>query len=195
MSCPDAWRRADFSGNYVNIRCQVDAKDERVECDIVYLPYVLGYATSGSDIQFVVMEESGGACRPTPILKCDIFSEKTLALKVFYNLAFLLDQMERLAHRSASFGIVPFYPDENEKRKIEMLDNMIERTITRDLRISKEDLDRLAKIYKSLETLSEDKGSLEMHLQTVENFNVTTTSLTVRLSPLGDMRKPSEDEI
>ncbi|KAL3672513.1 hypothetical protein V7S43_001813 [Phytophthora oleae] len=36
------------------------------------LPHILGYATSGSDIQFIAIEKSDGRCNSTPILRWDI---------------------------------------------------------------------------------------------------------------------------
>ncbi|KAF4032636.1 hypothetical protein GN244_ATG15452 [Phytophthora infestans] len=59
------------------------------------LPYILGYATSGQYLQVVAIEKSGRTCRPTALLpKFSILQDKTVALKLFYNLAFFAENGE-----------------------------------------------------------------------------------------------------
>ncbi|RLN06497.1 hypothetical protein BBJ28_00026608, partial [Nothophytophthora sp. Chile5] len=158
------------------------------------LPYILGYATSGADLQMVAIERSDGSCRPTPILACDILTETARALKVFYNLAFLLREMSSLVKRSLWCDLVPFVPNVNEKRKIVLLDEVVERTITRSHDVSAADFERLVNVYKTLAELSAE-GSPVTHLQTVEELREKNGRLIVELSPVGCIRRPERDEV
>ncbi|ETM48304.1 hypothetical protein L914_07145, partial [Phytophthora nicotianae] len=147
------------------------------------LPYILGYATSGSDLQVVAIERSDGPCRATVILDFNIFEDKAGALKVFYNLAFLLHKMAKLTKRSDACDLVPFVPDENEKRKIVLLDGFIERTIQRTQSGGEMDVERLKSVYETLQGL--DESSPVTHLQTVEKLSVKRDGrLVVELSPI-----------
>ncbi|RLN06117.1 hypothetical protein BBJ28_00023744, partial [Nothophytophthora sp. Chile5] len=156
------------------------------------LPYILGYATSGSRLQMVAIERSDGPCRPTPILTCHILTEKARALKVFYNLAFLLAQMSSLVKRSSWCNLLPFVPDVNEKRELVLLDDVVERTIRRTQCTSAEDIERLVDVYKTLANLS-DGCSRVMHLQTVVDLRKNDDCLVVTLSPIGSRRVPESD--
>ncbi|KAL7684455.1 hypothetical protein Plhal304r1_c035g0108161 [Plasmopara halstedii] len=40
------------------------------------LPYILGYATSGSDLQVVAIKRSDGPCRASVILDFSVFEDK-----------------------------------------------------------------------------------------------------------------------
>ncbi|ETP46309.1 hypothetical protein F442_07435 [Phytophthora nicotianae P10297] len=147
------------------------------------LLYMLGYATSGSDLQVVAIERSDGPCRATVILDFNIFEDKAGALKVFYNLAFLLHKMAKLTKRSYACDLVPFVPDENEKRKIVLLDGFIERTIQRTQSGGEMDVERLKSVYETLQGL--DESSPVTHLQTVEKLSVKRDGrLVVELSPI-----------
>ncbi|RLN10509.1 hypothetical protein BBJ28_00025772 [Nothophytophthora sp. Chile5] len=160
------------------------------------LPYILGYATSGADLQMVAIEISNGPCRPTPILACNIFMEKARTLKVFYNLAFLLREMSLLVNRSSWCNLLPFVPDVNEKRKLVLLDGAIERTITRTQCSSAEDFERLVDVYKTLKGVEVSAGGSPVtHLQTVEMLREKDDRLVVVLSPVGSRRVPESDEV
>ncbi|KUF96671.1 hypothetical protein AM587_10001737 [Phytophthora nicotianae] len=158
------------------------------------LPYILGYATSGSDLQVVAIERSDGPCRATVILDFSVFEDKAGALKVFYNLVFLLHQMAKLTKRSYACDLEPFVPDENEKRKIVLLDGFIERTIQRTQSGGEMDVERLKSVYETLQGL--DESSSVTHLQTVEKLSVKRDGrLVVELSPIGYLRLPTIDEL
>lgn len=159
------------------------------------LPDMLGYATSGDDLQLVVIERTEGSRRSTIILDFSIFRDKATTLKVFYNLAFLFHEMATLTNRSYACGLEPFVADENEKRKIVLLDGVIERTIKCELGSGSNDFKRLVNVYETLQKLSTE-GSLVTHLQTVEELTVKRNSrLIVEMSPIGYLRLPTSDEV
>ncbi|KAE9032498.1 hypothetical protein PR002_g9142 [Phytophthora rubi] len=158
------------------------------------LPYILGYATSGDDLQLVTIERTDGPCRAKVIADFSIFEDRAGALKVFYNLALLLHQMAKLTKRSYACGLEPFVPDENEKRKIVLLGGFIERTIKGTRSSGEMDVERLKSVYETLQGL--DEGSPVTHLQTVEKLSVKQDGrLVVELSPIGYLRLPTIDEV
>ena len=159
------------------------------------LPYILGYATSGDDLEVVAIERTDGVCRSTSLLEFSIFEDRACALKAFYNLALLLHQMAKLTKRAYACGLEPFVPDVNDKRSIELLDRLIVRTIKPTQCSGPDDFKRLVHIYKTLEGLQAE-GSAVTHLQTVESSGVKRNgSLVVNISSIGYLRYPTSDEV
>lgn len=157
------------------------------------LPFVLGYATSGAHLRVVAIERANRSCRVSTLFDFSIFDDKDLALKVFYNLAFVLHQMSKLTKRPYPCGLQPFVPDLNKARQIILLDKVVERTIKPTP--GTEDLARLVNVYQTLRE-SSSEGSAVTHLQTVEKMVETEDgSLVVSLSPIGYLRLPTKDEV
>jgi serine/threonine protein kinase len=153
------------------------------------LPYILGYATSGEQLRVVTIDRH--LCAYT-ILECfSIFQHKEEVLKLFYNLPFFFQKMTTLSKMTCPCPLLPYTPYVNEKRKIELMDEMVQRTIDRVQCRDQEDFDRLTNIYVTLQALN-DKGSGMTHLQTVRKLSITKRRLVVQLGPLGFERAPED---
>ncbi|KAL7999917.1 hypothetical protein Plhal703r1_c23g0096741 [Plasmopara halstedii] len=133
-------------------------------------PVHLGLRYIRDDIQVVAIERSDGPFRATMIVEFSVLEDRAGALKILYNLALLLHQMAKLTKRSYACDLEPFVPDENEKRKIVLLDGSIERTIKHTQSGGEMDVERLKSVYETLRGL--DEGSPITHLQTVEKLNL-----------------------
>ncbi|KAG1705996.1 hypothetical protein DVH05_002559 [Phytophthora capsici] len=154
------------------------------------LPYILGYATSGEQLRLVRIDRN---LRAHTICEFQsIFRQAAEVIKAFYNLTFLLYQMHLLSNRIGSSTLMPFRPITNEKRTIQVMDDMIIRTIKRRDRV---DFERLADIYSTLRDLN-NRVHERTHLQTVRKLDRKWSHLRVQLSPLGNVRTPVDvDEV
>ncbi|KAL3658720.1 hypothetical protein V7S43_016356 [Phytophthora oleae] len=158
------------------------------------LPYILGFTTAGNNLRVVAIERTDGPCRSEHILDVNIFLNKAGALKLFYNLAFLLHHMDITTKHPYKCGLIPFEPNDDEKRTIVLLDGGIERTI-KSSGYSIKDFERIVDIYTKLQELSTE-GSTTTHLQSVEESKTTEDgSLVVALSPVDYLRRPKVDEL
>ncbi|KAG1698756.1 hypothetical protein DVH05_014711 [Phytophthora capsici] len=157
------------------------------------LPYTLGYATSGERLRVVTIDRH---LNPHTIFDFQsIFQQRAQVIKMFYNLPFFLHKMSVLAKRTCPSYLMPFTPDENHKRKIELRDNVIVRTIQRKQCRDDVDFERLVDIYSTLQDL-DDRAQKRTHLQIVRNLDVKKSRLCVQLSPLGNVRAPVDvDEV
>ncbi|EGZ05536.1 hypothetical protein PHYSODRAFT_533672 [Phytophthora sojae] len=153
------------------------------------LPYTLGYVTSGDWLGIVVVGEDLYAG-----LVLQIRSIRRLvadAIKVFYNLPFLLERMITVSKFRRLTQLTPYTPVEGEKCTIELVDGAIERTIERRQCEDDEAFERLVCIYKTLQDLGNSNDTERTHLQTVESLELHTEyKLVVRLTPLGSCREP-----
>ncbi|KAG6942650.1 hypothetical protein JG688_00018003 [Phytophthora aleatoria] len=157
------------------------------------LPYILGYATSGERLRVVMIDRHLHA---NTILEFpSIFQQPAEVIKMFYNLAFFFHKMTILSKRTCPSPLMPFTPDVNGKRKIELMDEMIIRTIKREQCRDDVDFERLADIYATLQDLDK-RVHVRTHLQTVRKLDVKKGLLRVHLSPLGHVRSPEDvDEV
>eukprot|EP00644_Phytophthora_capsici_P011560 jgi/Phyca11/537210/estExt2_fgenesh1_pg.C_PHYCAscaffold_790005 len=157
------------------------------------LPYILGYATSGARLRVVMIDRH---LHSDAILEFQsIFQQRAEVIKLFYNLAFFFHKMSVLAKRTCPSSLMPFTPDVNRKRKIELMDDVIVRTIKRNQCRDRVDFRRLADIYATLQELN-NRVRERTHLQIVRKLRLKKRLLRVQLSPLGTVRPPMNvDEV
>ncbi|DAZ93495.1 TPA: hypothetical protein N0F65_007863 [Lagenidium giganteum] len=149
------------------------------------LPYILGYAACGDDLQLLVIEKkSDWECRVLVIGEFSIVQDRASVLKVFYNLAAVFLLMNKLTQRLYSCNLIPFIPDENERRKLVLLDGFVERTIKCPWTGDTADIKRLKSVYEALRGLGAPSNMT--HLQTVEELSVGQNNrrLVVQLAPI-----------
>ncbi|GMF35616.1 unnamed protein product [Phytophthora lilii] len=157
------------------------------------LPYTLGYATSGERLRVVMIDRHRD--RHTILEFPSIFQQPSQVIKMFYNLAFFFQKMSVLAKRTCPSSLMPFTPDVNGKRKIEVMDGVIMRTIKREQCLDDVDFKRLADIYVTLQDLN-NRVRERTHLQIVRKLDLKKSLLRVQLSPLGNVRPPMDvDEV
>ncbi|KAE8983720.1 hypothetical protein PF011_g21064 [Phytophthora fragariae] len=87
--------------------------------------------------------------------------------------------------------LMPFTPDVNDKREIELINDVIRRTIKREQCRDEMDFKRLADIYTTLQDLN-NRVREKTYLQTVRKLNLKDDLLCVRLSPLGCIQPPQD---
>ncbi|CAK4665499.1 unnamed protein product, partial [Aphanomyces euteiches] len=158
------------------------------------LPYILGYATSGSRLKIVVIDRSLHAEKVLEFYS--ILAQKEDVVKTFYNLSFFLAAMIKLSKRSCESTLMPYTPHATNRRTIELMDDVVKRTINRDQCAGEDDFRRLINVYKTLQALSNRERG-RSHLQTVRKLKLTDqndSSLKVQLAPLGFSRKPENAE-
>jgi hypothetical protein len=151
------------------------------------LPYILGYATSGEQLRVVTIDRHLHV--ETIFEWTSIFLQKAEVIKLFYNLPFYLKTMTILAKKTWSSPLLPYTPNVNEKRTIELMDDVIQRTITLRQCRDQVDFDRLTDIYTTLQALNKEPPG-NTHLQTVRKLNKNKSKLVVLLGPLGFVRLP-----
>lgn len=155
------------------------------------LPYILGYATSGSELKIVTIDRN--LQMDTIVEFASIFDEKVKVVKTFYNLSAIIANMIRLSKKTCSSDLIPFHKHLNEKRSIILLDGMVQRTVKREQCEDDTDFHRLVDIYRDLRTLN-TRVRERTHLQTVYNFvtpGERNARFIVQLQPLGFRRNPA----
>ncbi|KAE9050223.1 hypothetical protein PR001_g2588 [Phytophthora rubi] len=88
---------------------------------------------------------------------------------------------------------MPYTPDVTKRRTIELMDDVVQRTVQR---LDEDDFERLIDIYTTLQRLN-SRGHGKTHLQTVRTLELPdeqSSSFTVQLQPLGFSRKPENVE-
>jgi hypothetical protein len=160
------------------------------------LPYILGYATSGAGLKIVTIDRHRHA--ETVVEFYSIIAQKEDVIKTFYNLSFFFVAMVALSKRTCASELMPYTPDIKERRTIELMDDVVKRTIQRKQCIDADDFGRLIDIYTTLQGIS-SRGQGKTHLQTVRKLALPdeqNSSITVHLQPLGFSREPENvDEV
>jgi len=153
------------------------------------LPYTLGYATSGALMSIVAIDRFSNLheiISSQSLLKAQ---ERVKLMKIFYNLAFFFELMEVKSNRTTTIHLMPFVPQTNGKRTLELVDAGMRRTYVK----SAPDSDRMVDIYLTLKKIN-DKASGKNHLQIVSELKIKKTKFEVILTPLGFEKKPSTVE-
>ncbi|KAE9018584.1 hypothetical protein PR002_g13069 [Phytophthora rubi] len=176
---------------HIDVPCNELFQKMRYWNPIVYgdLPYTLGYATSGEQLRVLAIDRHLHAHVILDFLS--IRQQQEEVIKTFYNLPFLLHKMTILSKRKYPSPLMPFTPDVNDKREIELINDVIRRTIKREQCRDEMDFKRLADIYTTLQDLN-NRVREKTYLQTVRKLNLKDDLLCVRLSPLGCIQPPQD---
>lgn len=105
-----------------------------------------------------------------------IFTRTMDAVKPFYNLAFFLFKMARFAKRTCSIPLTLFRPNSNNKRTIELINNVVVHTIERKEYSDRADFARLEHIYKDLPDLC-NRAHGNTNLQEVFNLSLPSNKV------------------
>ncbi|GMF12650.1 unnamed protein product [Phytophthora lilii] len=184
------------SSTVIDVSCKELTKKMRKWNPMFYgdLPYILGYATSGTRLKIVTIDRHLHAEKVVEFYS--IIAQKEEVIKTFYNLSFFLVAMVTLSKRTCASDLMPYTPHITERRTIELMDDVVKRTIQRQQCIDEDDFRRLSDIYTTLQGLS-SRGREKTHLQTVRKLEIPdeqTSSITVHLQPLGFFREPENVE-
>ncbi|KAK1948440.1 hypothetical protein P3T76_000729 [Phytophthora citrophthora] len=184
------------SSTGIDVSCKELTKKMRKWNPMFYgdLPYILGYATSGARLKIVTIDRHLHA--EDVVEFYSVIAQKEEVIKTFYNLSFFLVAMATLSKRTCASGLMLYTPHVTERRTIELMDDVVKRTIKRQQCIDEDDFGRLIDIYTTLQGLS-SRGHGKTHLQTVRKLELPDeqrSSITVQLQPLGFSREPENME-
>ncbi|KAG6951689.1 hypothetical protein JG687_00013450, partial [Phytophthora cactorum] len=180
------------ASTFVDVSCKELTSKMRKWNPMFYgdLPYILGYATSGARLKIVTIDRHLHAEKVVEFYS--IVAQKEEVIKTFYNLSFFLVAMVTLSKRTCASDLMPYTPHVTERRTIELMDDIVKRTIQRQQCLDEDDFGRLIDIYTTLQGLS-SRGHEKTHLQTVRKLELPdeqSSSITVQLQPLGFSREP-----
>ncbi|KAG2981931.1 hypothetical protein PC119_g20915 [Phytophthora cactorum] len=180
------------ASTFVDVSCKELTSKMRKWNPMFYgdLPYILGYATSGARLKIVTIDRHLHAEKVVEFYS--IVAQKEEVIKTFYNLSFFLVAMVTLSKRTCASDLMPYTPHVTERRTIELMDDIVKRTIQRQQCLDEDDFGRLIDIYTTLQELS-SRGHEKTHLQTVRKLELPdeqSSSITVQLQPLGFSREP-----
>ncbi|POM67107.1 Hypothetical protein PHPALM_16938 [Phytophthora palmivora] len=148
------------------------------------LPFVLGYCTSPNRMFYAYRHDSSRKqYYPVFDVSCAI------AIKVFYNLAFVLCRMSTLSKLTIPPPLSPFQSYKSKLETIKIGTHVIQITLRRDRCADGREFKRIVDIYRKLKTLNRFSTGLQK-VGKVEQAHFRSRKVMVQLSPLGYCRLP-----